>query len=478
MPFSKSSLAGTVGSSKCNGNDADRAASRRITTWATEVSMTVLLRLDEQRLLRVGWRINEGARFSTTLPEDSVSLKQRWSLCIITAAEPMAWGIDALELDSDATPGPSVIGLARIRSSPRPSTTDDRAVIEEPELIDAVSIGALVAGVRTSLRGALRRSTRLLATTLSDELDSAFLAALLGLRPDLEPSVDRLTRGMDYEPIVGEAAGALALERDATHLALSIAGLDSGPLRELSQTMDGGFLAALEYETPEDVLVSHDAARFPDWTGLPGGRPDWITFGDDETTIRVGNVNKTKLEHVLGVDLIYHHVDTDNVVLVQYKRMHKDSNGQWFYRPDQKLADEIDRMRRFDSLEKHEQDPRTWRLHASGFVIKLVRQPQDFDPGSDRLISGIYLPLSYYDELMADACTLTARGARRLGYDTIDRYLTNELFISLVRQGWIGTRGLATKSITELVKAAVGASRSVLIAEELSSQPGSVRRRR
>lgn len=82
------------------------------------------------------------------------------------------------------------------------------------------------------------------------------------------------------------------------------------------------------------------------------------------------------------------------------------------------------------------------------------------------------------DELLADDSTLTDKGARRLGYDTIDRYLTNGLFVDLVRQGWIGTRGLTTKAVTGLIDAAVNAGRSVVLAEGSSDQTGAERRQR
>lgn len=218
--------------------------------------------------------------------------------------------------------------------------------------------------------------------------------------------------------------------------------------------------------------------RFPDWTVRPGGRPDWITLTDGQNNVRIGNVNKTKLENTLGVDLIYRHVEADTLILVQYKRMRKDARGDWYYRPDKQLVAELERMRRYDRHGEANNSAGTWRLHPRGFVIKLVRQPREFDPRSDRLLPGLYLPLEYFDELLADDCTLTKRGARRLGYDTIDRYLTNDLFVALVRQGWIGTRGLSTKSIGRLIDAAVGAGRSVIVAEERGGQPGAIRRRR
>ncbi len=440
--------------------------------------VTVLVRLSEQRLDRVGWRLEAGRRFSVALPERTLVLQRPWDLCLVVAEEPLVWDEAELVPDEGSEPGLSVIALARIRSSPRPTTTDDRVMFAESTLIDPVPVATLVSTTGVAQRDEVRVAAGLVAAALSQPAGEAVVGALLRLRPDLGPAVERLRRGNDDEPVGGAVGEILVLERDAALLALKIAGVDIGPIEEWSGPSEEGFLASLAYETPEDVLVPHDAFRFPDWTARPGGRPDWITFGDGEHHICIGSVNKTKLENVLGVDLIYRHIEADSLVLVQYKRMRKDANGEWFYRPDKQLAEELDRMRRYDQQGDADDSPSTWRLHPRGFVVKLVRQPKEFDQRSDRLLSGLYLPLAYLDELLADDCTLTKKGARRLGYDTIDRYLTSDLFVALVRQGWIGTRGLTTKTIGRIINAAVDAGRSVVIAEEWGAQSGASRRSR
>lgn len=439
--------------------------------------MVVLLHLDEKRLERVGWRLHEGRRFSVAIPERTLVLGRQWQLCLVIADRAVAWDGSELVAD-DGHHSPSAIALGRVRSSPRPTTTDDRIVITESLLIDPLSVAALISATVTPNRREVRAASRTQAAALNDAAAESLVDALGRLRPDLLPIIENLRRGRDAEAIQGEAGEVLVMERDAVRLAMSIAGLDPSPLQEWNGLSRNGFLASLAYSTPEDVLVSHDASRFPDWTAEPGGRPDWIAYGDGQNHMRIGNVNKTKLENTLGVDLIYHHLEADTLVLVQYKRMRKDARGEWFYRPDKQLHEELDRMRPYDRRGMIDDSARTWRLHPRGFVIKLVRQPTEFDPRSDRLLPGLYLPLEYFDELLVDDRTLTKRGARRLGYDTIDRYLTGDLFVDLVRQGWIGTRGLTTRAIGNLIEAAVGAGRSVIVAEERGEQPGAIRRRR
>jgi hypothetical protein len=123
-------------------------------------------------------------------------------------------------------------------------------------------------------------------------------------------------------------------------------------------------------------------------------------------------------------------------------------------------------------------DPATWRLFPKGCFVKLVRPPDHVDPTSDRLLGGIYLPVDYLDELLAYGTAVGERGGQWLGYDNVDRYLTTGLFITLVHEGWIGTRGVTTRAIEGIVEAAVGQGHSVVLAEEAGEQTGRERRRR
>src|SRR5208282_1218247 len=153
--------------------------------------------------------------------------------------------------------------------------------------------------------------------------------------------------------------------------------------------------------------------------------------------------------------------------------------GNWGYRPDAQLNTELERMRKVDGAQlQPDGDPTTWRLFPKGCFVKLVRPPEHTDLTSDRLLSGIYLPVPYLDELLADDAALGTRGGRWLGYDTVDRYLTTTLFVALVREGWIGTRGVTTHAIEQLVGAAVGQGDSVMVAEEIGGHRGRERRGR
>jgi hypothetical protein len=392
---------------------------------------------------------------------------RRWRLCFLIAEAAVLERGDYMPL-VDAPGAPSIIGVARLRGSGRPTTTDDRVTVAEPELVDPpLPLQELADSELAMLQGLSPD----MAIEIEGQRNDDLIQGVLSLRPDLTATINDLSRYHEAEPIAGDEGGALALERDAVHLALSFAGFDVDDTATWDASAEGGYLARLGYLPREEVL----SRRFPGWQPLAGNRIDWTLFTDGRRSLRVGDVNATKLERILGVDLIYRHLESDTFVLVQYKKMKRDARGRWRYRPDAQLDAELERMRKVDTTAvEAAADPATWRLYPRGCFLKLIRPPEFFDPTSDRLLPGIYLPLLYLDELFAAHEEGTPQ---YLGYDTVDRYMTAELFVALVRQGWIGTRGVTTRAIQALVDAAVGARRSVIIAEETGRQPGRTRRR-
>jgi hypothetical protein len=439
--------------------------------------MAVLLRLTDARLRRVGGRLVNGGQFTVTVPEGLIRPHRRWRVVLLTAeTDRLTWDGNGLGV----VPGgkPSAIAVARLRGSGRPSTTDDRVLVAESHPLDSpLPIRELVNRVPRAHRPALRQAAQEVAAELDGPRGTEVISGLIAARPELADVVERLTR-FDDEPVGREEAPIIAMERDAVHLALAIAGFDFDDSGRWDADAVGGYLDRLRYAPREQSLSGYDALRFPDWQSLPSSRPDWAEFTDGRHKLRVGNVNDGPLERRLGVDLIYRHLGNDTFVLVQYKKMSRNAARKWGYRPDDQMWAQLERMRKVDGpLEQAGDHPKTWRLFPKGCFVKLVRPPDRFDPASDRLLRGIYLPVAYLDELLAHGAARGERGGQWLGYN-IDRYLTTGLFVALVREGWIGTRGVATRAIEGLVEAAVGQGDSVVLAEEVGEQTGRERRGR
>lgn len=436
----------------------------------------VLLRLTEERLRRLGWRLFGGTEFTVTIPEGLIRLHRRWRVVMLTAGtDRLGWSGDGVDIEPGGVP--SVIAIARLRGSGRPSTTDDRVFVADPQVLDPpLPIHDLVSQMPPIHRPAVRQAAEATGTEVDDPLGAEVLSQLVWLRPELADVIERLIR-FAREAIEGEEAPVIAMERDAVKLALALAGFNLDDADRLNVDAVGGYLARLEYQPREESLSGYDATRFPGWEPLPGTRTDWTEFTDGRHYVRVWNVNNTKLEHTLGVDLIYRQLNNDTFVLVQYKKMTRRGPGDWGYHPDDQLEAELERMRMVDGqAEQPAGNPRSWRLFPKGCFIKLVRPPDYVDRNSDRLLGGIYLPVPYFDAVRAHGSAVGARGGEWLGYKTVDRYLTTELFVDLVRQGWIGTRGVTTHMIQLLVDAALGERHSLIIGEDLGEQTGSERR--
>lgn len=441
--------------------------------------VTVWLHMSDVKLDQVAWRIGEGRQFTTTVPGRELRLGRNPRLCLVLGDYPITgaeaygeWGPDY-----DAPKDLYVLAVGRIRGSGRPATTDFRVKVDllHP-LAGPVKLRTVVrvvshpqrslTSIRTTVARDLGRDT---TESYRDKLDVLF--------PGLGPIIDVLLGDLEVETSA-VAAATLAEERDATHLALRIAGIDVDP-DDLWTDAASSYLSSLAYAPRESALLGHDANRFGDFELSGGTRPDWQEFTDGQVTLRIANVDKTPLEETLGVDLIYRHVDADTFVLVQYKRMVKRSKG-WTYEVDGQFLEELERMSRVDAGDKrkYKAGPGTWRLNPGACWFKLVAPPDTFDLTSRKLLPGLYLPLEYAEELLADDCTLGPRGGRRFRWDDIDRYVTSGMFTQLVREGWIGSRGLKTRALQTLIDSSLGKDRAVVLAEEAGTPTGGSRRTR
>lgn len=441
--------------------------------------MTVWLHMSDVRLDQVAWRIGEGREFTTTVPGRELRLRRDQRLCLVLGDHPIADGeaYGEWEPDYDAPKDLYVLAVGRVRGSGRPATTDFRVKVDLLHfLAEPVKLRAVVGQVPHSPRSRTGIRTTV-ARDLGQDTTESYRDALDVLLPGLGQVIDAMLTNGEV-PTSPSAAATLAEERDATHLALRIAGIDVDPDDWWNDTATS-YLSSLGYAARESALLGHDATRFGDFELSGGIRPDWLEFTDGQVSLRIANVDKTPLEETLGVDLIYRHVDADTFVLVQYKRMVKTPNG-WIYRVDDQFRDELERMSRVDAGDKRRSTagPDTWRLNPGACWFKLVTPPDTFDLTSRKVLPGLYLPLEYAEELLADDCTLGPRNGRRFRWDDIDRYVTSGTFTQLVREGWIGSRGLKTRALQKLIDAALDQDRAVVLAEEIGTPTGSSRRTR
>ena len=123
------------------------------------------------------------------------------------------------------------------------------------------------------------------------------------------------------------------------------------------------FLAGLQPRAPiEDRLIDYDASVFDGWKLVERDAVGRAVFAEGQNLLTVINVNRSAIERTLGVDLVYFNHRFRSFVLVQYKRMRRES-GRSVYRPDKGLEKELRRMRELP-LSPDSEDPTQYRLHA------------------------------------------------------------------------------------------------------------------
>jgi hypothetical protein len=325
-----------------------------------------------------------------------------------------------------------------------------------------------VISAKSGIGGSIPAATWLAVKEAVGQIDSASLESLERLERLMRQSRERIDR---------TGSEVVALERDALGIALD-AFDQSGRLR--ARTLKGwtapegnmlsSFLDGLEgVRTIEDQIIAHDAATFP---GVDDTRFTVVgaVFRVGDRALEVFNMNRTRVETSTGADLLYFNEKFDAWTLVQYKSMERNESSperSAIYRPDPTFDNEIGQMDAFraempDSWTL-EEGTRAFRLSGDGFFFKFCSRVQ-LDVLSEALLPGMYLPREFLAALLNDPEARGERGGRVVSFKNAERHLTNSLFSDLIREGWIGTRGVSSEKIANIVRDALDAGRSVSVA--------------
>ncbi|MDV6211878.1 hypothetical protein R3Q08_26815 [Rhodococcus erythropolis] len=270
--------------------------------------------------------------------------------------------------------------------------------------------------------------------------------------------------------IRGRAGEVLAQERDATISALQIAGVEENvdALRIVSHDdEDAPFLKRVKtVHQTEDMIINADARRFMDWIETQTEHAAVAEFkGRDGRRLTVVNANRNGVESATGADLVYYNHSCGGFVLVQYKMFkRKSASGEWVCRADELFLDEAQRMMEVEKLYSATagSDHLSYRLGSPATYFKFCRSDAAFD-AETRLMNGLYVPTEYVKPLMASMPG--PRGGQRLEYEkTKERALRIAAFAPLVSSGYIGSRGVATMELTNVIQARLAGDRSVVLA--------------
>ncbi|MUL40946.1 hypothetical protein FZ103_07055 [Streptomonospora sp. PA3] len=333
---------------------------------------------------------------------------------------------------------------------------------------------ALGYAAREDLRSALRYP----AHPLQEDSGGAVLGALRQQHPYFARLIEWLS-GILNSARLDNARPADRLwrqERDALHVALRISGFPAEAVDAWQRPAEGEpYLAGLIPDPTEQSLIEHDVrASVPDgWARDSANRTDITVATDGQRRLEVTNINATPVEARLGADLLYYHENTRSFTLVQYKKLNRDK----FVRVDDRLLSQVDRLADVAGRSRQAATPEEWRLGTDSCFVKLAHWP-DGGAAEQRLAPGMYLPVSYLPLLLEDPRLLGEGGGRRLGYDTVPRYLTNSQFIDLVKDGLVGTVGTTAENLRDLVQRRAQQGFGVVVAAERGVETAEQRQER
>jgi hypothetical protein len=352
--------------------------------------------------------------------------------------------------------------------------------------LSSIPIAEIEKRLSSSIRQYFTRSVSGRGRRVPPTTWKGIITELKALRPNASEALDHLhaLRLASKQTFRGSNAETVALERDAVGVAQDIFD-QTGELRKKTLA---------RWVPPEDALppflagadgivLSEEQMLAIDANVFPGGAGKAARFGRrfvvGNRVLDVSYLNRTALERTLGVDLFYYNHDFDSYTVVQYKRMTKEriTEGRpesYAFRPsnDDSFRKELNRMRRFRNQVKDawssSRTPVAYRLCGDGFFFKFCPALQLEVLNSD-LIQGMYIPREYLESLLESIETSGPRGGKLISFDNVSRYMNNTEFTALVKEGWIGTRGVTTEQITKLVKAAFSGRRAVVLARSASS---------
>ena len=414
-----------------------------------------LIHFDEQeRAAELIEEIEREDRFSDALSSADWSIKQ-WDVCgLLFEPETITHWALAKSTRRVATRKVRVEFI---------NFADTRIPLAEVERRVDSQIRRNIVRVRTGVGGRVPPGTWRDMKRAIGEIDPSSLEALEWLERQRDQSGERIDR---------PGVMIVAQQRDATGLALDAFDRSKRLRKQILQKWtppEGNrltsFLDGLPVRSIEDQAIARDASSF---AGATETRPTvtGTVFDLGDRKLEVFNVNRTRIEESLGVDLLYFNEMFDAWTMVQYKLM-ENCRGESHYRPDAAFDRALEKMQQFRTKEpdtwKVEHGGVSYRLCGDGFYFKLCTRVQ-LEVLSESLLAGMYLPRQFMEATLGDVSLRGPQDGRVVTYENTARHLTNTLFADLVREGWIGTRRVSSSRIGKIVKEALSEKQSVVLA--------------
>ena len=259
-------------------------------------------------------------------------------------------------------------------------------------------------------------------------------------------------------------------ERDAVAISLDIFGGSTYRQKYLSAAPagDAPFIKALEksdVNVLEDRMIEHDIAAFPGADSIRRHLVGAVKIETDMGALTIVNANRSKIEHTLGVDLVYYNHKFNSFVLVQYKRLTGLPNPVYRPNSDPNYKLEISRMKNFQKNlpDQNDNDYFNYRLQNNPFYFKLCNA-QQHSQWSARMLSGMYFPIDLWERFLLSDAAKGPRGGISVNWENAERRLTNTDFSRLVKGGWVGSSGKQSENLNKILETNLAEKRSIIAA--------------
>ena len=339
------------------------------------------------------------------------------------------------------------------------STFDTRLTIKKLRPITSPSLQEL-GGKLTDARMKRMFGERMPAegdfSNLSPKL-SGHLIKMLAADSENQAALDT---ALSQLPKLRQAPNADWAQEDAIQAAMDAFGIRGTAVPEEISLKRGATsgLSLIGAYLYEDNVVHADASQLPGFDAIAPDVTGRAVFQKGDERLVIYTANKLPLETMLGVDLIYINETRGNVVMVQYKMLEEDkkAKGDWHFRPDKQLRDEIARMK-IPAIQATRAD---YRLSRNPFFFKFVKRKIVDDYHQSFLVS-----LDHLNHILASPAAKGPRGGIRMSYDVLDgTYLREADMVGLIRSGYVGTHGAETAALATILDAVAKGNKAVVLA--------------
>lgn len=348
------------------------------------------------------------------------------------------------------------------------STFDSRLTIKKLRAIVPTSlpdIGSKITDARMKRMFRERIPAEGQFANLSPTL-SGHLIEILAADPENQAALDT---ALSQLPELRQAPNATWAQEDAIQSAMDAFGIrgHAVPDEVVLKRGASSSLSLIGAYLYEDNVVHSDASQLPGFDAIASDVTGKAVFQRADERLVIYTANKLPLEKMLGVDLIYINETRGNVVMVQYKMLEEDkkqAKGDWHFRPNKQLRDEIARMK----IPDIQAPPTDYRLSRSPFFFKFVRRRIVDDSHQSFLVS-----LDHLNHIVATPTAKGPKGGVRMSYDALDgTYLREADIIGLIRSGYVGTHRAETTALKTIIEAVAKGNKAVVLAWQRKVQGG------